>query len=131
MQYIGLVLNENSHDLLVNVTTNLINNLDNVSNYKIFCHHMTVAFKTMFDDDILNYLNNNKGNKYRITATHVGMSDKAIALKVETDCPSYNNIKHITLATINDGKPKDSNDITNWIKLYNNINLVGYLEGVD
>lgn len=46
--------------------------------------------------------------------THIGISDKAIALKAELDVPCMNEIPHCTIATFNGGKPKDSNAITDW-----------------
>lgn len=46
--------------------------------------------------------------------TDIGISDKAMAFKVFTDCPCCNNVSHITIGTFGDGKPVDSNKITKW-----------------
>lgn len=50
----------------------------------------------------------------KVKFTHIGMSDKAIALKAELEAPCMNEIPHCTIATFNGGKPKDSNAITDW-----------------
>ena len=54
--------------------------------------------------------------KFKITAKELGISDKAIAVKVDTLCLSENDLKHVTLATNKEtkGKPVDSNYITEW-----------------
>jgi hypothetical protein len=49
-----------------------------------------------------------------LTVTHVGLSDKAMAVVV-TGYRSKNKTPHVTIAiNPNDGKAKDSNDITNF-----------------
>lgn len=52
-----------------------------------------------------------------VNFTHIGISDKAVALKAELEVPCMNDIPHCTIATFNGGKPKNSNDIDNWIPL--------------
>lgn len=52
----------------------------------------------------------------------LGWSDKAIAFKCRSEIINLNGvcankIPHITAYTINDGKPVDSNYITNWIPI--------------
>lgn len=58
------------------------------------------------------------GNTNRIiVATHIGVSDKAIAFKVTSPTiVNYcmNELPHITICTFNGGKPVDSNNITEW-----------------
>lgn len=65
--------------------------------------------------------------KAKLNITHIGVSDKAIAFKVslldnEFEVDSFtllcvNEIPHITICTLNDGKPVDSNNITKWYPL--------------
>jgi hypothetical protein len=45
------------------------------------------------------------------------VSDDAIAVRVEYEHPSANEITHITIATPPDGKPVNSNNITEWIDI--------------
>ena len=51
-------------------------------------------------------------------------------MKVETNVPSANSLKHVTLATntANGGKPFDSNGITNWFRLKKNLPMTGRLK---
>jgi len=75
---------------------------------KLFCDHMTIAVgKGLKDKSEL-------GKNVTLTVTHIGLSDMAMAFKVE-GYPSKNTIPHITLAVNpNGGKPVMSNDITKW-----------------
>jgi hypothetical protein len=76
--------------------------------WKLIAHHMTIAFGKGVEDE--SQLDKEVG----LLVTGLGISDKAIAVKVE-GYPSNNKIPHITLAINPDGgKPKDSNDITEW-----------------
>tara|TARA_R110002020_G_scaffold4272_6_gene19025 strand:- start:7577 stop:7936 length:360 start_codon:yes stop_codon:yes gene_type:complete len=85
--------------------------------WSIFAHHMTVVFgKGLPNQQDLD-------KNIQLIVTHVGMSKKAMAVKVE-GYPSNNKIPHITLAVSPDGKPVMSNDIKNWSKV-DNIKLNG------
>ena len=53
------------------------------------------------------------GEDVLLKATHVGVSDKAIAIRANGEM-SANAIPHITIACSPTGKPVDSNKITNW-----------------
>jgi predicted kinase len=73
-----------------------------------FAHHMTIVFgKGVKNKEDL-------GKKVTLTVTHVGLTDKVIAVQVE-GYESANKVPHITVAVNPDGgKPVMSNDITNW-----------------
>ena len=74
-----------------------------------FAHHMTIVFgKGVNNKEDL-------GKKVTLTVTHVGWTDKVIAVQVE-GYESANKVPHITVAvnTAGGGKPVMSNDITNW-----------------
>jgi predicted kinase len=74
---------------------------------KYFCDHMTICLGPLKDKSDL-------GKEVTITVTHAGVSDMAIAFKVE-GYPTKNLIPHITLAINPEGgMPKMSNDITKW-----------------
>lgn len=52
---------------------------------------------------------------FEIKIIGIGISDKAMAFKVNIfPLVSVNKIPHITICTFNDGKPVDSNMITEW-----------------
>ena len=64
---------------------------------------------------IYNYLNNRLEEKVQIVINGIGISDKAMAFRVdEHSVVCVNDIPHITIATFRGGKPVDSNEITNW-----------------
>jgi DNA-directed RNA polymerase subunit M/transcription elongation factor TFIIS len=56
------------------------------------------------------------GKKITMICKEIGYSDdlNVCALKVETEVPSLNKIKHVTIYTMNGAKPKESNSITKW-----------------
>jgi hypothetical protein len=60
------------------------------------------------------------GKKFTLILKDIGFSTKAVAVSVVCDeIKSQNKIPHITLATnpVVGGKPKDSNDIEDWLSL--------------
>ena len=134
--YIAIVLDERWQEYLkANVLPEMINLLSEKydsswANYKPFCHHMTLAFYRNMPPELLEFTKENVGKEFTLTATDIGYSDKAIAVKVETNVPSANSLKHVTLATniSNGGKPFDSNGITNWFMLKKNLHMTGRLK---
>lgn len=96
--------------------------------------HVTVFFHTNMPLPIVQYiLNHNELSNFEIVVDGIGYTDKALALRVfkvictgdSTLVPSTNKQQHITLATINDGKPVDSNTIKDW-KVIDPITFTGY-----
>jgi hypothetical protein len=100
--------------------------LDSVSKYipegwKVIAHHMTINFGKGLPQDLKGDL----GKTKTITATEIGISEMAIAVKVN-GYHSDNTIPHITIAiNPNGGKPVMSNDITDWQPLESPISLSG------
>lgn len=93
--------------------------------------HVTIKLGELKDyDKMKNYL----GWPIHVIGTHIGVSDMAIALKVDlpNEIKSKNKIPHITLAynKKNGGKPKDSNDIVNWEQLKRPIRIRGIFDEV-
>ena len=86
---------------------------------------MTINFGKGLPEEMKGDINSIK----RIKATEIGVSDMAIAVKVE-GYHSDNNIPHITIAVnvANGGKPVMSNKITNWQTLDKPIELSGVIE---
>jgi len=115
--YSGVILLDKSKHKLLTAIGHMI-----PDGWKEFAHHMTIIFAKGLD---AMDLEEDNGKSVEIRATHVGLSDKAMAVKVE-GYPSANDIPHITIAVNPDGgKPVMSNQITNWKKLDNHINLEG------
>ena len=101
--------------------------------WKIYCHHMTIRFgdiKETDDDDLVRFIKENEGKEFNMKLISFGESDKAMAVQVETDCPSKNEIKHITIAVSQNGKPYDSNKIVNWRKINKEILIKGTLTNI-
>ena len=76
-------------------------------------HHMTVSFGNEQFPEVT-------GRYFYMVPRAIGMlEDKVVAVQVETQCPSNNAVKHITLGVNLDagGKPVMSNKITNWTEL--------------
>ena len=96
--------------------------------------HMTVVFndntKLAYDIKLIN--DHNIGKKFKLKLVGPGISEKAYAVQVELPkgVVSANKITHITLATCkpNGGKAVDSNYITNWSKIYDNVYLTGEMK---
>lgn len=60
-------------------------------------------------------MESNLGKSISIKLVAVGVSDKAMAFKVEgVDNICANEVPHITIATFRGGNPVDSNRIINW-----------------
>lgn len=86
--------------------------------WKIYCDHMTLVFNNgtkEAQEDADFYENWGLGQSVSLMITHIGYSDRAIALQV--DYKTANKISHITVATAPGAKPVESNDITYWIKV--------------
>lgn len=112
-----LVLDEKSRSKLLGATGHFI-----PEGWKVFAHHMTINFGKGLPKELVEDL----GTTQIIKGVNIGKSDMAIAIGVE-GYHSDNDLPHITLG-INieeGGKPKMSNDITEWNPLENYINLTG------
>lgn len=93
MSFITEALNmiTNSHISMVVIDERskyeILNALEEIipSNWNIFGHHMTIKFGGPIPTDLEKYL----GKEVKLIATHVGISDMAIAVKVK-GFKSYN-----------------------------------------
>ena len=111
-----LVLDANSQKKLVEATKQYI-----PEGWKLYAHHMTINFGKGLSEELKGDLGQSKS----IKAIEIGISDMAVAVRVE-GYHSDNDLPHVTIAVNpNGGKPVMSNNITNWKKLENYINLSG------
>ena len=126
--YIGIFLDEKSKKLLKKL-------------YPVpadfwveYYDHMTVVFNdhTMIASAVKSINEHNIGKKFKLKLVGPGISDKAYAIQVELPkgVVSANKITHITLATCkpNGGNAVDSNYITNWSTVYEDIYLTGEMK---
>lgn len=135
IEYIALELDEASRQRVVAFAEAHLPWTDG----RIIAHHMTIIHHTGFRaqpdapdlaerDYILAWALAHEGETFALTATEVGHTDRAFALRVtETEAPSRNRIKHITLATnpATEGRAVDSNYITDWTPLDEPMLLTG------
>lgn len=117
--YSAVVLTKESHGKLLNSLTNVI-----PDDWKTFAHHMTIVFGQGLPEDLIKY----NGMKVKLTAKEFGLSDMAMAVKVD-GFHSNNEIPHITVAVnVNaGGKPFMSNKINDW-KPLNQVAGVSHIE---
>ena len=99
--------------------------------WRIYCDHMTVVFNDKSENAQAWAAKCEKyiGQKANLKVTHIGISDKALALRV-SGFMSNNDIPHITIATSPHGKPVDSNYITNWVPVTETLLLSAVLDKV-
>ncbi len=72
-----------------------------------FCHHCTLNLGPAKDKNTL-------GSARRLTVTHIGKSDKAVAFRVDGADDSANLVPHVTAFVAPGAKPKDANGIFAW-----------------
>ena len=100
--------------------------------WKKYCHHMTIHMGPLKD-----YLKSEEkttiGSKQTLNVMAIGISDKAVAVRVEGLMAGHskNDIPHVTLAVSPDGKPVDSNKITNWSNIDKKIVLHGEVKELE
>lgn len=101
--YTGVFLEKASQNVLFHNLEHMI-----PEGWKRFGHHMTICLGPMKDKSLL-------GTEHILRVTHVGLSDMAMAVKVDSDIQTKNAIPHVTVAVNPDGgKPVMSNNITKW-----------------
>lgn len=85
-------------------------------NWKMFNHHMTIAFNNKTEDaqNLYDVYKHTFGKRITITVDGIGISDDAIAVRIQFNGPIANKTPHITIATPQTGKPVNSNYITKW-----------------
>jgi predicted kinase len=100
--YSAVVLDKASRTFLLDFVDDYI-----PEGWKVIAHHMTINLGELKDKSDI-------GQEVTLTVTEVGLSDMAMAVKVN-GYPSKNEMPHITIAVNPDGgKPAMSNQITKW-----------------
>ncbi len=81
-------------------------------NYEFIGHHMTINMGPATKGPAEHML----GTQIALRVITTASDDKVMAVGVETDVPSVNQMKHITIAVNRNkgGKPFHSNKLTNW-----------------
>lgn len=112
--YFGVFIDENAKHL--NEIAIEKQGMDIPYNWKMFNHHMTIAFNNKTEDaqNLYDVYKHTFGKRITITVDGIGISDDAIAVRIKFNDPIANKIPHITIATPQTGKPVNSNYITKW-----------------
>ena len=119
--YSAVVLEDDNRAKLIKFVDGII---DISSTWKRIAHHMTMGFKKPVPD----HLRDDIGKPVQLNVTELGISNDAIAVKVE-GYHSDNEIPHITVAIPKDGKPFNSNLITKWYPVHQ-ITLTGEVKEI-
>lgn len=116
ISYSAVVLDEQSKNKLLTEFGSKI-----PEGWEKIAHHMTITMGGLPPEK-----KSDVGKTVTLMATHLGVSEKAIAVKVSGYFTTNQN-PHITLAIDRKGgaKPVDSNKITNWETLPQQISLSG------
>ena len=113
VSYSGIVLTEKS----INDLKEYIKLPDNdlFSEWEFIAHHMTINLGALKEEyrPLL-------GQSFDLLVTHVGRTDKVLAVKVETQFQTKNETPHITVAInrTEGGKPVMANQIEEWVSIY-------------
>lgn len=123
--YTALILDQNSRSQLLAHFQGLL-----PSHIEKVAHHMTINLNGPEKGPLVGS-NFKVGDTAELTVVSYAYDDKVMAAGVETEVPSANPIKHITLGVDRaaGGKPAFSNKLTNWaptspIKLTGTIQVV-------
>ena len=115
--------------------TNLLEYVKNYlgisSDWKIYCDHMTVIYNDG-SENAVEWATNMEpliGSVAHLIVTHIGNSDRCIAVKV-SGFSSNNANPHITVAVAPGAKPVESNDITNWYAVSDGIGITAKINVV-
>ena len=117
--YFGVFLNEVSK--FRNLKALQDNGIIIPDDWKMFNHHMTIAFNDGSEKNqkLYDAYSSFFGTTKKLTIDGIGISDDAIAVRVNYGniLPIANKIPHITIATPHNGKPVNSNKITKWVDI--------------
>lgn len=104
--YSAVVLTDKSHNQLLSAFSK-----DLPEGWERLAHHMTITM-----GPLKGQLQSLSGMEVKMVVTHFACDDKVCAVRVETEVPSKNKVKHITLAVNREhgGKPNMSNGLTDW-----------------
>lgn len=123
--YLGLFLNESVRAILTDVAITHMPTILFKNNCKMHLSHLTLLFKsdvnTEKGQNIIKMAESFNNSPVSLKIIEIGSSDKCMAFKIEKtpwlEKYCMNATPHITICTYNDGKPVDSNRITDWKKI--------------
>lgn len=106
MSYTALVLTPADHTKLLNTFRDRI-----PQGWRVYAHHMTINMGPPENGPAAYMV----GRTAKLRVTSFAQDERVMAVGVESDIPSTNSKKHVTLAVNpNGGKPFYSNQLVNW-----------------
>ena len=116
--YVALILDQESNQKLENAFKDKF-----PIDWKILCHHMTINMGDEKKSPAIHMI----GQTKELKAVSFAQDGRVCAVGVETDVPSTNEKKHVTVAVniLEGGKPFHSNLLITWTPLENPITLKG------
>ena len=118
--YYGMFLDDKSKEKVLSI----LGEESVPEGWKQYLDHMTVIFNDGSDNarHWASLCEKQVGTTAVLMATHLGVSDRAIALKV-IGYQSNNANPHVTISVAPGARPVESNQITTWVPLKNPIYL--------
>lgn len=115
--YFGVFIDNKAKQ--INLNTLKEYNITIPKDWNVYNHHMTIAFNNQSElaKELYEMYKPHFNTTINIMVNGIGISDKAIALRINFLLPTSNKITHITMAVSKDGKPRFSNEITNWMDI--------------
>ena len=126
--YLGIFIDEKSKQDILNLLKE--NDVNIPQDWKIINHHMTIAFNDKSEDaqKLFDFYQDDVNSNLSVQVDAIGISDDAIAVRVQFYGPIANKIPHITVAIPQNGKPVNSNYIQNWFNVKNKIVVNGIIK---
>ena len=117
ISYTGVVLDQQNKYLLLNHFWQYI-----PQGWDVTADHMTINLGSSKHPDLM-------GKEFVLTIKGIAQNDKVIAAAVETEAPSMNAFKHITIAVnrLAGGKPSDSKQFTEFTPIPN-FSVIGVVQ---
>lgn len=119
-------LDDNSKAVLLELANRFVKTTNGFDKAKYYCDQFDVYHK--WEDSAEKYYERHKDEKVSFTVTHIGVSEKVIAVKVSTEIKSSHQNKYIVLATSKQGKCGDANEFTTWDRIGFGTELSGKLK---
>ena len=112
--YFGVFIDNDAKNKLIKLIDEY--NVQIPKNWKKIFHHMTIAFNNGSDEskDLYVKYKHLFGKQFALQVNGIGVSDDAIAVRVNYQLPISNKTPHITIAVPIGGKPVNSNYIKKW-----------------
>lgn len=119
-------LDDNSKAVLLELAKRFVKTTNGFDKAKYYCDHFDVYHK--WEGSAEKYYERHKDEKVSFTVTHIGVSEKVIAVKVSTEIKSSRKNKYIVLAISKQGKCGDADEFTTWDRIGFGTELSGKLK---